>query len=153
MERNLISKSTGKILPVGKTVSLLHNPPRDTHGRSLMDQKLNILLLEDVSSDAALVVHELSRSGLHFSWQRVDTREEFLEELSRFAPHVILADYSLPQFTAIDALRLLKERGVDVPLILVTGSNSDEVAVECLREGADDYILKEALRRLPTAVV
>jgi two-component system, cell cycle sensor histidine kinase and response regulator CckA len=118
-----------------------------------MDQKLNILLLEDVTSDAALVLHELSRSGLQFASRRVDTQEEFLEELKRFDPHVILADYSLPQFTAIDALRLLKERGAEVPLILVTGSHSDEVAVECLREGADDYILKGALRRLPTAVV
>jgi two-component system, cell cycle sensor histidine kinase and response regulator CckA len=118
-----------------------------------MDQKLNILLLEDVASDAALVVHELSRSGLQFASLRVDTQEQFLEELKRFDPHVILADYSLPQFTAIDALGLLKQQGADVPLILVTGSHSDEVAVECIREGAEDYILKGALRRLPTAVV
>jgi two-component system, cell cycle sensor histidine kinase and response regulator CckA len=118
-----------------------------------MDQRLNILLLEDVATDAALVVHELSRSGLQFASCRAETRDEFLDELQRFEPHIILADYSLPQFTAIDALRLLKERSADVPLILVTGSHSDEVAVECLREGADDYILKGALQRLPTAVV
>src|SRR5918999_116081 len=118
-----------------------------------MDQKLNILVLEDVATDAALIEREISKAGILFVSCRVDDREQFLAKLTEFDPHVIIADYTLPQFTAIEALRLLKAQSNDVPLILVTGSHSEEVAVECMREGADDYILKASLRRLPSAVV
>src|SRR5262245_39567972 len=118
-----------------------------------MEQKLNILLLEDVATDALLVQRELTRAGIQFVSCCVDGREGFLAQLSEFRPHIILADYTLPQFSALEALRLLKEGSIDVPLILVTGSHSEEVAVECMREGADDYILKDSLRRLPSAVL
>jgi PAS domain S-box-containing protein len=82
----------------------------------------------------------------------VETKADFLRELSASPPDVILADYALPQFSAMEALQLLREMRSDVPLILVTGSNSEEVAVKCIQDGAEDYILKASLKRLPSAV-
>src|SRR5262245_14936852 len=117
-----------------------------------MENKVHILLLEDVVSDSELVERELSKAKISYTGKRVDTRQDFVEALLEFQPHIILADYSLPQFGAMDALRLLKETNVDIPLILVTGSHSEEVAVECMKEGADDYILKASLTRLPSAI-
>jgi len=117
-----------------------------------MEKKLNILLLEDAAADAELVERELVKAKIDFVSKRVETQEEFIRHLVEFQPNIILADYSLPQFTALDALRLLKERKSEVPFILVTGSHSEEVAVECMKEGADDYILKASLRRLPSAL-
>jgi PAS domain S-box-containing protein len=117
-----------------------------------MDQKLQILLVEDVRSDAELIERELERGKLSFVSRRAQTRAEFEEELDAGAPDLVLADYSLPQFNAIEALRLMRTRGLDIPLILVTGSNSEEIAVQCIQEGAEDYILKSALKRLPGAI-
>ncbi len=117
-----------------------------------MEQQLNLLLIEDVAFDAELIHRELDKAGMQFATRRVETREDFLAALSEFHPDIILADYTLPQFSAVEALRLLKEMKADVPLILVTGSHSEEVAVECMKEGADDYILKASLRRLPSAL-
>ena len=118
-----------------------------------MNEKLKLLLLEDSESDADLMLRKLTRAGLEFDALRVESRDEFLTAVSTFSPDLILADYSLPQFTALEALRLLKEKKIDVPLILVTGSHSEEVAVECIKEGADDYILKDSLKRLPSALL
>src|SRR5260370_35828678 len=117
-----------------------------------MEKKLNILLLEDAAADAELVERELVKAKIDFVSKRVETQAEFVRHLVEFQPNIILADYSLPQFTALDALRLLKERKSAVPFSLVTGSHSEEVAVECMKEGADDYILKASLRRLPPAL-
>src|SRR5579862_314580 len=111
---------------------------------------LRILLVEDNPSDAELIEFELRNAGLAFSSRIIDSENEFIEILSSFAPDLILSDFSLPQFTAFHALEHLKERRIDTPFILVTGSQSEEVAVECIRRGADDYILKQSLTRLPT---
>jgi PAS domain S-box-containing protein len=113
---------------------------------------LHLLILEDVATDAELIEVELRRAQLSFSSRRVETRESFLAALDEFAPDVILADYSLPQFNALEALRLLREHRLSVPFILVTGTQTEQIAVECMREGADDYILKDTLKRLPSAV-
>jgi diguanylate cyclase (GGDEF)-like protein/PAS domain S-box-containing protein len=115
--------------------------------------ELRILLLEDNISDSELICHELRKAGLEFVAQRVDTKDDYLRELADFSPEIILADYALPQFNAVQALQLLKKANLEIPLILVTGSQTEEVAVSCMKEGADDYILKSSLRRLPTAVV
>jgi PAS domain S-box-containing protein len=117
-----------------------------------MDFTLKILLVEDVDADAELILRELERTQVQFDARRVETRERFLEQLGAYEPDIILADYSLPQFSALEALRLLRQLKSDIPLILVTGSHSEEVAVECMQEGAEDYILKASLRRLPSAV-
>ncbi len=117
-----------------------------------MNHSLNILLVENEHADAQLIETELLRGGVRCETRRVETRDEFLGELSRFEPHAILADYALPHFGAIEALQLLRDLSSDVPLILVTGSHSEEAAVRCIQEGAEDYILKASLRRLPSAL-
>src|SRR2546421_4764301 len=95
-----------------------------------MNKKLKLLLLEDDESDAELIRYALKKAGLHFEARQTDSRAGFLKALAEFEPDLILADYSLPGFTALDALKLLKTRPkADVPLILVTGSHSEEVAV------------------------
>jgi len=117
-----------------------------------MEATLNLLLLEDVGSDAELVEHELRRSGFQLNSRRVESREDFLRELTNSPTDIILADYTLPQFSALEALQLLREARCNIPLLLVTGANSEEVAVRCMQEGAEDYILKSSLKRLPSAV-
>jgi signal transduction histidine kinase/DNA-binding response OmpR family regulator len=114
---------------------------------------LRVLLLEDVEVDAELIERELRRAELAFELRRVDARESFLDALDEFRPDIILSDFTMPSFTAMEALELLRERDERLPFVLVTGSQSEEVAVECMREGADDYILKATLRRLPSAAL
>jgi PAS domain S-box-containing protein len=118
-----------------------------------MSNEARILIIEDVPTDAELNEHELRKAGIAFIAKRVQTKEAFLQELTDFRPDIILSDYSLPQFNGLEALRLLKEHDVDVPFILITGSLTEEVAVECMKEGAYDYILKTSLKRLPSAVM
>lgn len=118
-----------------------------------MGKELRILILEDVAADAELIEIDLRMAGIIFTSKRVDTKEEFLKGLEDPALDAILADYSLPQFNAIDALRLMKEKRTDVPFILVTGSQGEEAAVECIKEGMEDYILKASLKRLPSALL
>ena len=117
-----------------------------------MDKELRILILEDVETDAELVERELRRGKIPFTSKRVWTKEAFLKEIDAFTPNIILADFNLPQFNALDALKLLQGLKADIPFILVTGSQPEEVAAECIKEGADDYLLKQSLKRLPTAI-
>lgn len=117
-----------------------------------MNQETRILMLEDVPTDAELIERELRANGLAFNAKRVDTKEAFAEALVEFAPDLILSDYNLPQFSGLEALRLLKERALDIPFILVTGSLTEEIAVLCMKEGAYDYILKGSLKRLSSAI-
>ena len=118
-----------------------------------MSRETRILILEDTATDAELVERELRKAKVLFSSKRVDTKEAFLREIEEFAPDIILSDFSLPQFNGLEALRLLRERETGTPFILVTGSLTEEVAVECMKEGATDYILKTSLKRLPSAVL
>lgn len=118
-----------------------------------MGKELRILILEDVAADAELIEIELHRAGIIFTSKRVETKEDFLKGLKDPALDAILADYSLPQFNAMDALRLMKKKSTDLPFILVTGSQGEEAAVECIKEGMDDYILKASLKRLPSALL
>lgn len=113
---------------------------------------IRVVLLEGAPEDAERIEHELHHAELAFTSLRAGNREEFLRALFDFQPDIILADYLLPQFSAVDALRLLAEHQLKIPLILVTACQSEEVAVQCMREGADDYIAKSALRRLPAAL-
>jgi two-component system NtrC family sensor kinase len=116
-----------------------------------MEIPLKILILEDHPSDAELLAAELRRSGLTFDWQRVDTRVDYLACLE--SPiDLILADYYLPQFTAVEALQELTQRGLDIPVIVVTGNVGEETVAECLKQGAADYLLKDRLSRLGQAV-
>lgn len=118
-----------------------------------MEDRLRILLLEDVVHEAALIERALRKEGLFFSCMRVDTEIDFVAALNSFQPDVILSDHGLPQFNSIEAMQIFHRTGLNIPFILVTGTVSEEFAVNCLKQGADDYILKTNLSRLPTAIV
>jgi PAS domain S-box-containing protein len=113
---------------------------------------LNILILEDIPIDAEMIDRELRNANIEHNTRRVASKSKFLKELETYSPDVVLADYSLPQFSGLEALKIVRERGTKIPFILVTGMKNEEIAVECLKEGADDYILKSSLRRLPGAI-
>ncbi|MBI1728374.1 MAG: PAS domain S-box protein [Candidatus Rokubacteria bacterium] len=117
-----------------------------------MGAPLRILMVEDIPTDAELNASELRRIGLSFEWRRVETREELLSALEDLHPDIVLCDYSLPGFSAPEALGLLRERAPDLPVVIVTGTQDEETAVECMRMGAWDYVLKEHLVRLGPAV-
>lgn len=116
-----------------------------------MTLPLRILILEDSEADAELILHELRRAGYEPDWHRVDNEADYIDHLSA-GVDIVLADYSMPQFDALRALQLLKSRGMDVPFIVVTGAVGEEVVVECMRQGATDYLLKDRLGRLGSAV-
>jgi PAS domain S-box-containing protein len=113
---------------------------------------LQILLLEDAPADVTLIDHELRRAGLSFQVKRVETREDFSRELERNPPDVILSDHGLPSFDGFAALELAREQRPDVPFIFVTGSMGEELAIESLRGGATDYVLKNRIGNLAPAV-
>jgi PAS domain S-box-containing protein len=115
-------------------------------------RQLRVLLLEDVDADAELMVHALERSGVSFSWKHAKDREAFAAALADSAPDVILADYSLPRFNGREALQMALAARPDVPVIMVSGSLVDESALELIRTGARDYVLKSNLVRLGSAV-
>lgn len=117
-----------------------------------MESTLKILILEDVEDDVELIKRTLRKAGLEFEARKEDTRDGFLRALKDYHADVILSDHSLPQFDSVEALALSKEHASQVPFILVTGAVSEEFAVTCLKEGADDYVLKSNLARLPNAI-
>jgi signal transduction histidine kinase len=112
-----------------------------------------ILFLEDNPDDVELIEHELTEAGMKFMSRRIDNKNQFLKEVVDFRPDIILADYSLTMFNGVQAFRMLKEKNIIVPFILVTGVLSEELALECLKEGIDDFILKSSFKRLPAAIV
>src|SRR2546422_10445520 len=116
-----------------------------------MSIPLRVLILEDRSEDAELMLHELRRAGFEPAWQRVETELDYLAQLHE-GLDAILADYTLPQFDALRALQLLQEHGLDIPLIIVSGLISEEAAIECVKQGAADYLLKDRLARLGPAL-
>lgn len=118
---------------------------------TITSTSLRVLILEDRPEDAELILHELRRAGFEPDWQRVDTEADYLAQLDQ-APDLILADYALPQYDALRALHLLKNYGLHIPFIVVTGRISEEAAVECMKQGAADYLLKDRLARLGQAV-
>ena len=117
-----------------------------------MEQELRILILEDVPTDAELMENELRREGLKFTSKLVKTRKDFLKELKDFAPHIILSDYNVPSFGGQLALEIVKEQCPDIPFIFVSGAIGEELAIETLKKGATDYVLKDRLQRLVPAV-
>src|SRR6185437_13159496 len=118
-----------------------------------MTRKLRIIHIEDVQSDAEMVEYTLKRSGISFEKIVVDKKDEYLQQLAGFNPDIILSDHSLPSFNSLEALRLLKQSGMDIPFILITSTVSEEFAVSVMKEGASDYVLKDRLQRLPSAIV
>ncbi len=114
---------------------------------------LRVLILEDMETDADLMKYELESAGIRFVARRVETRDDFIHELGEFSPNLILADYSLPSFDGMSALTIVRRQRPDLPFIFVSGAMGEERAIELLREGATDYILKDRLSRLPSAIL
>ena len=114
---------------------------------------IRILLLEDLPADAELVESELRKAGLELMPHRVATRSDYQRALRAFRPDLVIADHNLPQFSGAEALQLAREIAPGAPFILVTGSLDEETAVEYMKAGAADYILKDRLARLGPAVL
>ncbi len=114
--------------------------------------ELRILLLEDNAPHAELVEHFLRESGLGFNLTRVETRDGYIEQLEQHPPDMILSDYALPSFDGYAALAIAKDKMPNIPFIFVTGTMGEEVAIETLKNGATDYVLKTRLGRLGPAV-
>lgn len=117
-----------------------------------MEQELRLLIVEDVAAEAELAVHELKRAGLTCTWERVDTEAGFREALRELRPHVVLSDFSIPGYDGSAALELVRTEAPDIPFIFVSGTIGEERAIEALKAGAVDYVLKSNLRRLAPAV-
>jgi signal transduction histidine kinase len=117
-----------------------------------MAKPLNVLLVEDSEDDAAFLIRELKRSPYELDWERVETPEAMTEALDRRHWDVVLSDYHMPRFSAPEAYRLVKDRNMDLPFIIVSGTVGEEVAVEAMRMGVHDYLLKGMLTRLVPAI-
>jgi PAS domain S-box-containing protein len=112
---------------------------------------LKVLIAEDEPADADLLVHQLRKAGYELEYTCVDSEAGFLAGL-RAGPDIIFSDYSMPQFTGMRALELLRESGLEIPLILVSGTVGEETAVEAMRYGATDYFLKDRTMRMASGV-
>jgi diguanylate cyclase (GGDEF)-like protein len=117
-----------------------------------MNEPLNILIVEDSEEDAMLVIHELCRGGFNPNWQRVQTDKELQIALNSQTWDVMISDYRLPGFNAPAALEIAKQSQKDIPFILVSGTIGEVLAVEMMKAGANDYVMKDNLNRLPEAV-
>lgn len=118
-----------------------------------MYKTLKILHLEDCQTDAELVERELKKQNIIFLKLVVDNKEDFVKNLIKFSPDVILSDHSLPSFSSFEALKILGEKGSRIPFILVAGNVSEEFAIEMMKHGVSDFILKSSLKRLPAAIL
>lgn len=127
------------------------NPQRQW-GRGV-DRGLRVLLLEDDAADAELEARALTAAGFDVTCDRVDSEAAFIACLDAVTYDVILSDYRLPSFNGLRALETLRQRGLDVPFILVSGALGEEKAIECLKLGATDYVLKGRLERLAPVVL
>jgi len=114
--------------------------------------QLRVLHVEDNQLDAELVAQALRKGGFSVSMVVVQAEAEFERQLPLHRPDVVIADYNLPQWKGMDALEVLRREGLEIPLILVSGALGDITAVECIKRGATDYVLKDGLARLPEAV-
>lgn len=115
-------------------------------------EPLRLLLVEDSEFDAELLLARLEEDGLRFTARRVDTEADCAEALAGFAPGVIISDLAMPEFSGYRALELAQERAPGVPFLFVSGAMGEEAAIDALRRGATDYVLKHNLARLPSAV-
>jgi PAS domain S-box-containing protein/putative nucleotidyltransferase with HDIG domain len=115
-------------------------------------QSLRVLVVEDSEDDVLLIIRELKKGGYDPVYERVETAAAMKKALQEKQWDIILCDYKLPKFNATSAIAVLKETNIDIPLIIVSGTIGEETAVECMRLGAQDYIMKDNLSRLCPAI-
>src|SRR5947207_7025624 len=117
-----------------------------------MDRPLRLLIVEDSEDDALLLVHELRRCGYEHTVETVQTADDMRAALKRRSWDIVVSDYAMPAFSAQAALALLKESGLDIPFIIVSGTIGEETAVDAMRAGAQDFMIKGQLARLLPAI-
>jgi signal transduction histidine kinase len=115
-------------------------------------RELRVLFVEDEPCDVELVLRSLHDSGLQPGWEVAQNADEFTTALRKNSYDVILADYKLPQWNGMECVEILRREGLDVPVIVVSGSLGEQTAVECIKQGAADYVLKDKLARLPESI-
>ena len=118
-----------------------------------MDTKLKILFVEDNPSDLRMIKDFILEGNIMFDSVVVETHEDYVDAINSYKPDIILSDYNLPKFNGMEALNIRNQLLPDTPFILITGSINEETAVNSLKSGADDYILKDNLRRLNNAIM
>ena len=116
-----------------------------------MVKKLRVLIIEDTEDDALLMIRALKQGGYDPTWERVQTATATRAALKKDWD-VILADYHMPRFNGVEALKILRQRSLDIPFIVISGTVGEETAVKTMKAGAHDYIFKENLRRLAPVV-
>jgi hypothetical protein len=112
---------------------------------------LKVLIAEDSAADAELMVVRLRHDGFDPVWTRVDCEKDFLAELAK-QPDIVLSDYAMPDFSGLRAARLTRDSGLNIPFILVSGTVGEDAAVDAMKHGATDYLLKDRIARLGQAV-
>ncbi len=117
-----------------------------------MVKPLRVLIVEDSENDAMLIMRQLRQGGYEPFYEQVATPEAMKAALATASWDIVIADYSMPRFTGLDALRLLQETGQDLPFLIVSGSIGEELAVTAMKAGVHDYIMKNNMARLPPAV-
>ncbi len=117
-----------------------------------MDEKVRILIVEDFLPDAELAEFEIQQVIPNSEFVNVKTKKSFIDSLEKFQPHVIVSDYMMPKFDGMTALKITLEKNDGVPFILLTGSMNEDTAVQCMKMGATDYIIKEHIKRLGGSV-
>jgi len=118
-----------------------------------MSEPIRILIVEDIPTDYELAIREIRKSLANCAFKRVETEPDYLDALERFKPDLILADYHLPCFSGMEALKLALERAPLTALIIFSGSLSEDIAVDCMKAGAANYVIKQNIKRLGVAVV
>ena len=117
-----------------------------------MERAIRVLVLEDMPADAELVEREICKTLKTCTFERVFRENDYREALAGFCPDIIISDYNMPGFDGLSALKIAKEKVPDIPFIMVTGTINEDTAVECMKAGAWDYVIKEFIKRLGPAV-
>lgn len=117
-----------------------------------MKSKLRVLMIEDSHEDAVLIAHELGRPGYEITYERVDTERTLKQALARGDWDVVLCDYTMPKFSGAAALHIVRQMEEDLPFIYVSGTIGEDVAVEAMKSGVNDYVMKNNLKRLVPSV-
>ncbi len=147
-QRNEPETAQPETITVPKQANAETGGGADSAGRSA-----RILILEDEAWDAEMAQRILADAGLSFTAVVVDTRTSFVEQMAVFRPDIILSDYHLPGFSGQEALKIAQELYPDIPFIIWSGVLGDEAAVELIKLGATDYVLKDRPASLPSVIV
>jgi len=151
MPRHADLESLASVQP-SCAVDTLPNDLRDGPDQANVARRLRVLVVEDDPSDVELVLHALKAGGIEADREVVQTPEEFMQCIRKNNYSIVLADYKLPEWNGLETVEILRREGLDVPVILVSGALGEVKAVECIKQGAADYVLKDQLPRLADVV-